>query len=149
MSCATLTITPQPANVVTVDCDHIKVVTVGVQGPVGPQGPSGTSTPPYYFSFGDASPVTILSGLPATKVLEVTVVFTTQFNGAPTSLSVGTLVSPTLFVAPNQVDPSIASEFEVTSGLTLAAGNDIRLTLSLGAGCTQGAGWILINKVTP
>ena len=158
-SCNTVIVTPDAPNLVTVDCDDVSivklepsvvtVVTVAEQGPIGPQGPSGTSTPPYYFSFGDASPVTILTGLPASKILETTVVFTAQFNGAPTSLSIGTAGVPALLVSSNQVDPSVVSEFEVTSGVTLSAGNDIRLTIALGAGCTQGAGWILINKVAP
>jgi hypothetical protein len=56
---------------------------------------------------------------------------------------------PDLLVNPNQVDLSVVSEFEVTSGVILGAGDDIRLTLALGAGCTQGAGWILISKVAP
>lgn len=131
------------AAVTVVKEQTVQVVTVGFQGPAGGGGGVDTTPVPVNFAFGDASPRVILPGLAGKIVLAVNINIATPFNGAGASLSVGTLASPELLVAPTQLDLSVATEFEIDPNVSFPTATDIYLTLSPGAGATQGAGWLV------
>lgn len=144
---STVVVNQVPPPTVTVSQSGVTVVSLGIQGPPGAAGPSGAAAAPVNFSFGDASPAVISSGQPAQIILQINVNVITPFNGVGASVSVGTVASPSLFVASSQLDLSTATEFEITVGLPLAANTNIIATITPGQGATAGAGWILIERV--
>lgn len=115
---------------------------VGSVGPVGPAGPLGTESL-QYFSFGDASPAVVRVVTTPIMVLQVNFVITTPFNGAGATLSLGVAGQPQLLVASNQIDAAFATEYETNPNVAIAT--NILLAITPGAGCTQGAGWIVLN----
>jgi hypothetical protein len=108
---------------------------------------AGLDSAPLAFAFGDASPRNMLPVLANQTVLQVNINITTPFNGAGASFSLGTFAQPELLVSPQNVDLGIPTEFEVNPNVLLTAPTDIVLTLNAGAGATQGAGWLVIQRV--
>lgn len=99
------------------------------------------------FAYGDANRI-IIPALTTKIVLAVNINITTPFNGAGASLSIGTLASPALLVAPTQLDLSVATEFEINPNVKFTTPTDIYLTITPGAGATQGVGWIVVEAAT-
>lgn len=124
-----------------------ELLEVAQQGPPGPPGASGIASAPLFFAFGDASPRTLFTMPAAMLVLGVSIAVTTPFNGAPPSLQIGIAGQPDLLVAPAQVDLSIAASFALTPDVVVAASQPVILTLSPGAGVTQGAGRIVFEQI--
>lgn len=99
------------------------------------------------FAFGDASPKLVFTVSAATTILQVNFVITTPFNGTGAALSVGTAGSPQLLLSTAQVDPYYAAEYETNPNVNVSS--SVLLTITPGAGCTQGAGWIVLQTATP
>jgi len=118
----------------------------GLAGPAGPAGPTGVAGLKY-FAYGDASPAFIHLVTAPVIVLQVNLVISTPFNGAGASLKLGTAAQPQLLASPTQIDTSFVAEYETNPNIT--ATSNILLTITPGAGCTQGAGWIVIETATP
>lgn len=134
-------------TVLLVEDTEVVLLEVIEQGPPGPQGLDGSAIAPINFAYGDANRIII----PASTnkiVLVVNINITTPFNGVGASLSIGTLASPALLVAPTQLDLSVATEFEIAPNMKLITPTDVYLSITPGAGATQGAGWIVISTAT-
>jgi hypothetical protein len=151
----TITITaPNMPQRCTLDA-VISATKVIAQGPPGPPGQSGNAGPPGLsgtpqaknFSFGDASPLIVLSVPAALIVLQVNLVITTPFNGAGALLTLGTAAAPQSLVDTTQVNPALAAEYETNPNIVTSS--NVLLTITPGAGCTQGAGWIVLQTATP
>lgn len=108
---------------------------------------SGLNSQPIAFAFGDASPRSVLALLTTQTVLQVNANIVSPFNGVGATLSLGTFAQPSLLVAPAHVDLGIPAEFEVNPNARLIGPIDIVLTITPGAGATQGDGWIVIERV--
>lgn len=128
-------------TVLVVEDIEVTVLEVAEQGPAGPGGGALTTI---NFSFGDAARVIALS-LMGRIVSAVNINVATPFNGVGASLSIGTLTAPNLLVAPTQLDLSVATEFEIKPNVKFQSPTDIYLTITPGAGATQGAGWLVLE----
>lgn len=124
----------------------------GAPGPTGPQGPQGASgavagrvvVP---FAYGDATPQAIYTAPDAGTSLTVRVVIDTPFNGVGAALSVGTTALPGALVPPAFVDPTTAATYEAAPDADLITGEAILLTITPGAGATQGAGRVIFDAI--
>lgn len=120
---------------------------MGVQGPQGEPGLSGGGTiPPVAFSYGDAAG-TIYTPGDAGTLTTARVVITTPFDGAGAALILGTVGDPDGIMPATDNDPTEAGEYEATADFPLAAGEGIRLTITPGAGASQGAGLIYLEFI--
>lgn len=140
----TLTLAAAGPTVLTAVAELLR----GPKGEPGPAGPLNLAAPPIGFSFGDASPRALPAADLAKLVLAVSVNIVTPFDGAAPSLRLGTAAQPELLVAAAQIDLATATEFEFSPNLVLAAAQGLVLTLTPGAGATQGAGWIVIEQIS-
>ena len=118
------------------------------KGEKGDTGAAGQSIAPVNFAYGDSSPRIIIPALTSKIVLAVNINITTPFDGAGASLSIGTLANPALLVDPMQLDLSVATEFEINPNVKFTTPADIYLTITPGAGATQGTGWIVVEAAT-
>lgn len=141
---ARITLVPAGPLVLTAVAELLR----GPKGEPGPAGPLYLAAPPIGFSFGDASPRALPAADLAKLVLAVSVNIVTPFDGAAPSLRLGTAAQPELLVAAAQIDLATATEFEFSPNLVLAAAQGLVLTLTPGAGATQGAGWIVIEQIS-
>jgi hypothetical protein len=103
----------------------------------------GSSLLKVAFAYGDATPkaITTQAGLIATA----TIVITTPFNGVGAALQLGDAVQPSRLLAPTQIDPTFAAEYEANAGHVYTLPTEILLTITPGAGATQGAGYVLLE----
>lgn len=124
-----------------------RVVLLGTQGPAGAPGASGGQPAVKQFLFGDASPALVLAMSAPLIVLRANVVITQPFNGAGATLAVGTAGLPQSIAAATQINAAFAAEYETNPNLLVSS--NVLLTITPGAGCTQGAGWIVLQTANP
>ncbi len=97
------------------------------------------------FAYGDASPAT-LSTVPAgTTIFTAIIVMQVPFNGVGSALRLGDPAQSDRLFPAAQNDPTRSAEYETNPGYTYLAATPILLTITPGAGCTQGAGFILLE----
>lgn len=138
---------PEGTETIVTSVEVIEVVDEGPQGPRGVPGTNGGTIAPVYFSFGDATPDTIYTTDSAGTVVNVRLIVDTAFDGAGASISLGTTTDPDLLLDEAENDPSVASEYESTPDVVLTSGTAVRLSITPGAGATQGAGRILLTFI--
>lgn len=134
----------QPA--IVVGSAETTIVRVSSQGIAGPPGRDGNGTLiKVDFSFGDASPA-VITTLPAgTTILTTAIVVQTPFNGLGAALQLGDTRQSDRLLSVTQNNPSYAAEYEANPGYTYSSATPILLTITPGAGCTQGAGFVLLE----
>lgn len=123
---------------------NTKIGGQGIQGPPGIG--AGSDIAPVAFSYGDASG-TIFTPTQSGTLTLIRLEMVTAFNGTNPSLKVGTISSPEAILAAAQNDPSVAIEYENTPALHLAANQAVVLTITPGAGASQGSGIIYLTFV--
>lgn len=123
----------------------LPVSTPGVQGPPGPAGVSGRVVVP--FAYGDATPQPVFTAPAAGTDMRVSIVIDTPFNGAGAALQVGTAAQPGALMPAAYNDPATAATYEAAPNATLASGEAIVLTITPGAGATQGAGRVVFDAI--
>lgn len=126
---------------------EIAVVTVGEAGPAGPAGPPGSAAGTYQatFAYGDASPA-IVATVPAGKVVyEVEIAIVTPFDGAGAALSVGDAGLPDRLMTLIENDPTQRGSNTTAPAYQYASDTDILLTITPGAGASQGNGIVFIR----
>lgn len=128
------------------------VVAKGFRGPPGPQGVPGDSSTAtgrkvVSFSFGDASPVPVLTLAFAAVGVTTRLVIDTAFDGAGAGIKVGTAGSDDALMAVADNDPTQAAAYETAADLALASGAQVFLTIIPGAGATQGAGRLIFDAI--
>lgn len=138
-----LVLTTEIETTLLVEETVIELIEVAEQG--APGAPGGFNS--INFAYGDATRI-ILPAVVGKVVLAVNVNITTPFNGVGAQLSIGTLASPALLVASAQLDLSVATEFEINPNVRFGTATDIYLTITPGAGATQGAGWLVAELAT-
>jgi hypothetical protein len=98
------------------------------------------------FSFGDASPSTILIAKANQLVRTVTISILTPFNGGNPLLSVGDAVNAERLFPSTSVDPTDANtEWEYNPSYRYGASTPILLSITP-EGSTQGSGFIYIKR---
>lgn len=100
------------------------------------------------FSYGDASPAVVHTMSAASEIVQVSLQIEQAFNGSGAAISLGTLTSPGLLFSSAMNNPAVVGVFEFSPREEIPAGADIILTITPGAGASQGAGQIFI-QATP
>ena len=120
-----------------------QIVQAGIQGQAGRDGIPATLK--IAFAFGDATPKAI-ANLPAnTTVFTAQVIIQIPLNGLGAALSLGDAEEIDRLISSSQVDPTFIAEYETNPGYTYSAATQVLLTITPGEGCTQGAGYILLE----
>lgn len=130
---------------------NTRTVAVAAPGPQGRKGIAGLDSsgavPAYTFAFGDATPATVLTPAVASEITQVSLQIEQVFDGVGAQIQLGTSASPGLLMDITQNDPSALMTFEVSPRQQLAAGTPIILTITPGAGASQGLGQFVITAV--
>lgn len=130
---------------------EVQTLQVASPGPQGAKGAPGASAsgalPPINFAFGDATPAVVLVFEVASEVMAVSLQIEEAFDGVGVQIQLGTAAAPGLLIDGWQSDPSAATTFEVSPREEIAAGTAIILTITPGAGATQGQGQFVITAV--
>ena len=145
------------ANVTQETTRTLEIVTAGPQGPRGDDGADGAAGangdgqyPVIEFAFGDASPAIVLTLNPASaaEVALVQLEIEEAFDGAGASIAVGTVADPDGLMRADQNLPGEVAVFETSPRVRLPAGEGVQLTITPGAGASQGRGKLII-QATP
>jgi hypothetical protein len=107
---------------------------------------SDESESSFPFSFGDASPLTILVAKANQLVRTVTILILTPFNGGNPLLSIGDAVNAERLFPSTSVDPTDGNtEWEYNPSYRYGASTPILLSITPD-GSTQGSGFIYIKR---
>lgn len=68
-------------------------------------------------------------------------------NGAGAQMEIGVAGDAGLIVPSDSIDAATAGEYETTPDVHLLAGQGIMLTITPGAGATQGSGFVYLGYV--
>jgi hypothetical protein len=97
------------------------------------------------FSFGDASPTTILTAQAGQRIKTVAIALGIAFNGTAPQLSIGDAASPGRLFPSAAIDPKDAAEWEYNPNHLFTVATPILLTITPD-GSTQGSGFIYIQR---
>lgn len=134
-----------PVNAI-VRPENPRVVASGMGAPGKDGINGGGTTPPVTFSFGDA-PHPVFTAVGPGTLTVCRIVMKTPFNGAPSSIRLGTSADPENVMRAEYVDLASTSEFENTPDIHMADGDEVLIALSVGIGATAGDGIILFTFV--
>ena len=145
------------ANVRVETTRVLEIVTAGPQGARGADGADGSAGangdgqyPTVSFAFGDASPAIVMTVNPASaaEVALVQVEIEEAFDGVGAQIAFGTVADPDSLMRADQNDPSELAVYETSPRVRLAGGEQLQLTITPGAGASQGRGKIIL-QATP
>lgn len=131
----------------------ISTVKVGISGPKGDKGDKGDPGEalnpfiPVGFQFSNVTERVIYTFESAGKVVGLKIHVETPYNGANSSIAVGTGAEPELLAAFTDSDASQAAEFGISCYEEFAEGDEIIITNNPGAGASQGAGQVILEVV--
>ena len=143
-----IVVTVEDRQVVTRDVVERSIVFGGEQGPPGPTGPAG---PPgsvaveANFAFGDATPAAITTALAGKLVYGVELYIKTPFDGVGAQVVVGDAGQADRLMAANENDLLTVGGNHTTPAHAYAVDTPILLSITPGAGATQGAGVIVLR----
>ena len=123
----------------------------GADGADGSAGANGDGQyPTVSFAFGDASPAIVMTVNPASaaEVALVQVEIEEAFDGVGAQIAFGTVADPDSLMRADQNDPSELAVYETSPRVRLAGGEQLQLTITPGAGASQGRGKIIL-QATP
>ena len=141
-------VTIEDRQVVTRDVVEREIVFAGEQGPPGPAGPIG---PPgsvaveAAFAFGDATPATVTTALAGKLVYGVELYIKTPFDGASPQVVVGDAGQADRLMAASENDLTSVGGNHSTPAHAYASDTPILLSITPGAGATQGSGVIVLR----
>lgn len=126
----------------------VKVAAAGSQGPAGAPGASGAGLlPPIEFAFGDASPATVLTLGQASEITAVSLQVEEAFDGAAAAMQLGVAGDPGSLIPLGDSALGVLATFEYSPRKEYPAGTALVLTITPGAGATQGRGQIIVSAV--
>ncbi|HEY9643322.1 MAG TPA: hypothetical protein V6C57_22730 [Coleofasciculaceae cyanobacterium] len=137
----------EPLTIVRIT-ERTQTVEAGIQGPAGRDGAdgvSGSGALKVAFAFGDASPAQIALLAAGSTVFTAQIVIQIPLNGIGARLQLGDAQMSDRLISASQVDAGFAAEYETNPGQTYPDATEILLTITPGEGCTQGAGYILLE----
>jgi len=136
---------------IAVTSSQVKIITVGKIGPSGPAGPQGAAGTPRIevpFSFGDATPLVLLT-VSAGKLIErVTVFIETAFDGLNPLLTIGDADDPAVLMTAVENDPAEEAAYQTTPNLSYQTNTQILLFITPGLGASEGSGLVVIETQT-
>lgn len=102
------------------------------------------STATIAFAWGDASPKPLLTVPAGSRVLSVRLIVDTAFDGAGAALTVGD-GDPDRLLAAGENDPGTPGSYAAHPAVLYGADTALTLTITPGAGASQGAGAVIIT----
>lgn len=141
-------VTVEDRQVVTRDVIERGIVFAGEQGPPGPTGPAG---PPgavaveAAFAFGDATPAAIVTALAGKLVYGVELYIKTPFDGVGAQVVVGDAAIADRLMAVSDNDLGAVGGNHTTPSHAYAVDTPVLLSITPGAGATQGSGVIVLR----
>ena len=128
---------------------NAQVVAVGIDpnaGGGGGGGGGGLKTAA--FTFATASPLVLSAITAGANIGRVGIAITTTFDGAGAALTVGTPFSPSLLLGASDNSPGAIGQYESDAVTKFAAPDTLELSITPGAGATQGAGFVYYSLST-
>lgn len=134
-------------QIVSRDTVERSTVFSGEQGPPGPPGPTGPTYGPVEinFSFGDATPVAVATVLANQLIYGVQLHIRVPFDGVGAALVVGDPAQPDRLMKANENDVLTVGTSTTAPAHAYAAATSVRLSITPGAGATQGAGVLVLG----
>lgn len=96
------------------------------------------------FAYGDATPRLVTTIPAGSRVTEVDLFIDVAFNGAAPLLQLGTLATHDLLFG-SEVDPALASGYELSPNVIFGSATEIYLFITPGAGASTGSGSLTIK----
>ena len=121
----------------------VTLINIGLVGPPGP--PGGGAAIEHAFAFGDATPAAVVTAAANKLIYGVTVHIIEPFDGVGAALTVGDAAQPDRLLAANQNDPTSVAAYAATPEHTYLSATPILLSITPGAGATQGKGLLTIE----
>lgn len=143
-----IVVTIEDRQVVTRDTVEREIIFAGEQGPPGPTGPAG---PPgsvaveAAFAFGDATPASVTTALAGKLVYGVELYIKTPFDGVGAQIVVGDAGQADRLMAAAENDLFAVGGNHSTPSHAYAVDTPVLLSITPGAGATQGAGVIVLR----
>ena len=106
----------------------------------GPPGTDGAGQHTFPFSWGDATPASLMSASAGQMILAVTISLDVPFNGVGASLSLGDAGDTGRLLASSMIDPTVVGAFENAPCLRFGSNTQILLTIVPGTGASSGSG---------
>lgn len=126
----------------------VQVQVAGLQGPPGPPGASGAGLlPPIDFAFGDASPTTVLTLGESSEIAAVSLQVEEVFDGLGAGVQLGVAGDVGSLIPAGLSDLTDLNTFEYSPRKEYPAGTALVLTITPGAGASQGRGQIIVSAV--
>lgn len=110
------------------------------QGPPGTDGADGAGQHTFPFSWGDATPASLMSASAGQMILAVTISLDVPFNGVGASLSLGDAGDTGRLLSSSMIDPTVVGAFENAPCLRFGSNTQILLTIVPGTGASSGSG---------
>lgn len=114
-------------------------------GSQGPAGLNGVGALEFPFAYGDSSPALITTITANKTILSVTLIITTAFNGAGASLAVGDTGNYSRHMTTSENDAGTVGGYSTTPAYEYGSNTAIYLSITPGAGASQGAGILVIS----
>lgn len=130
----------------TIAASSIGVTLIETTGQ-GPQGSSGTTIQSINFSYGDATPKSILTVASGKRIAKVQLEISTAFNGSGAALSLGFVNEAEALFPSALLDPTLLYIFEENPSMLLASQKEILLFITPGTGTSQGSGTIFLSII--
>lgn len=120
------------------------ILTEGMQGPAGPPGLNGSGGLEFPFSWGDASPRTVMVAAAGKLIYGVQIHISEAFDGAGAELTVGDVGQTDRLMTAGQNDPANTGSYTVAPVHVYGTDTTILLTITPGGGATTGAGLLTL-----
>lgn len=108
-------------------------------------GGGGGSAVSYSFAYGDATPAPLLVGAANKAIYSVILHILEAFNGVGASLTVGDAGQPDRLMLANQNNPAAPASYAATPDYVYGSNTQLLLSITPGAGATQGRGLLTIE----
>ena len=117
----------------------------GAQGAIGPAGPAGAASVEINFAFGDATPAPVVTALAGKLIYGVQLHIKVPFDGAGAALVVGDAAQANRLMAADENDVLSIGSNTTAPAYAYAADTQILLSITPGAGATQGLGLLVLS----
>lgn len=117
----------------------------GPRGATGATGPAGTPHIEVPFAFGDATPAQVCLAGAGKTIFSIMLVVFEPFNGTDPALTIGDAADPDRLMTAADNDPATAATYQTHPGYAYPGDTNVLLSISPGAGTTQGSGLIYIE----
>lgn len=146
-----IVVTVEDKQVLTRDVVERSIVFGGEQGPPGPAGPTGPPGPTgaasveVAFAFGDATPTPVVTALAGKLVYVVELYVKVPFDGTGAQVTIGDAAQLDRLMSATENDLSAVGGNHSTPVHAYGSDTPILLSITPGAGATQGSGVLVLR----